>query len=81
MASENIVVVNIQMSNGTIHGPIQLHCLTKEDKEEMEFVLDQAQSRGRYDIITKTIHFDALGGIDLYWEGLGARDRFDFESM
>jgi hypothetical protein len=81
MAPVLIVDVNIQMPNGTLHGPIQLHSVTDEDIEEMEFVLDQAQNRGRYDIITKIIHFDALGGTDLYWEGLGARDRFDFEAM
>lgn len=81
MASSLVVVVNIQMPNGTLHGPIELHSVTNEDKEEMEFLLNQAQNQGRYDIITKIIHFDALGGIDLYWEGLGARDRFDFEAM
>lgn len=76
-----IVVVNIQMPNGTLHGPIQLHSVTDEDRKEMEYVLNQARNQGRYDIITKIIHFDVLGGIDLYWEGLGAQDRFDFEAM
>jgi hypothetical protein len=81
MAPKKIVDINIRMPDGRIHGPIQLRSITDEDDEEMEYILDQARTRGFYDINTSTIDFDALGGSDLYWEGLGARDRRDFKAM
>lgn len=73
--------MTLRMDTGELRAGLELHAVTSQDALELEEMLALAKSGGLYDEETRILGWRGLGGKRLYWNGLGARNRRDFENM
>ncbi len=81
MAPIRSATVTLQMEDGELRAGLELRAVIYQDAIDLEEMLIAAKRRGLYDEDTGILGWNALGGTRLYWPGVGARDRRDFERM
>jgi hypothetical protein len=69
------------MDDGELRAGLELRAVTEQDEHDLFDLINTAKQRGFYDEETKILEFKSLGGDDLYWLGLGVKDRPTFKNM
>jgi hypothetical protein len=81
MALIRSIIVTVRMDDGELRAGLELRAVTEQDGHDLVDLINTAKQRGFYDEETKILEFKSLGGGDLYWPGLGVKDRPTFKNM
>lgn len=81
MAPIRSITVTVRMNSGELRAGLELRAVVDQDALDIEELLASAKLRGLYDEETKILGWNGLGGSSLFWPGVGATDRDDFEKM
>jgi hypothetical protein len=81
MATIMSITVTLRMENGELRAGLELRSVTEQDGRDLAELIDTAKQRGLYDEEAKILGFNGLGGYQLYWPGLGVKNREAFRRM
>ena len=81
MARIKSLTITVRMGNGELRAGLELRSVTEQDEHDLVDLIETAKQRGLYDVETKVLEFNGLGGDNLYWPGLGVENRLAFEKM